>query len=557
MFKRSLCWFIVYLAGFVLLVGGGGLVKADSDLMGIYVSESSIQIVSVSMMDSEVMSVRVMSPADELVVDREVSGSSFTWGPGAGDPDGLYRYEAQVVDYSAAENADRQKNEPSARIVSRISGTFSVEDGMILVPEESSSEETGRVFERQSFWQNATEALTQLSALILETLVPSVYAADLEASGPMPFLRFDDTDTAQNPDWHFAGYGDEYGGFLRIFEDGTELVLDIQSSVNNTNSFVVDDSGDIHFANDGMFFDRSSQRLGIGTITPAYDLHVASGGQIFMDLGGAGTVTDWWINPGGIGLWFRNQGSYPFRIDNGSPSDSLVVAWTGNVGVGTGTPVEAVDVYRTTAASRFQLTSVTNTANEAPQFVQRRARLGPSAVQSADNLGLISFRGYNGSTYSGSRAIITALAAQNWSASGNGTRLLFGTTPIGSTSPNTVMEITHDSKVKINGIVLNVPDYVFEDDYKLMPLDDLMAYVKKEKRLPNIFSAADVKSEGLDLGGSQMAILEKVEELTLYTLKQHEQLKQQAKKISVLQDENNKLREQLEARLQALEELVK
>ena len=55
MFKRSLTWFIVCLIGFVLLIGGGKLVKADSYGLDVYLSGSSIQIVSVSLLDSEVI----------------------------------------------------------------------------------------------------------------------------------------------------------------------------------------------------------------------------------------------------------------------------------------------------------------------------------------------------------------------------------------------------------------------------------------------------------------------------------------------------------------------
>jgi hypothetical protein len=111
------------------------------------------------------------------------------------------------------------------------------------------------------------------------------------------------------------------------------------------------------------------------------------------------------------------------------------------------------------------------------------------------------------------------------------------------------MRITHDGRVVINGTDLNVPDYVFEDSYDLMPLDELQEYVNKEKRLPNVAGEGEVTSEGLDLGGTQMALLEKVEELTLYTLKQHEQLKEQ----------NEKLKEQkreLEERIERLESAI-
>jgi hypothetical protein len=200
-----------------------------------------------------------------------------------------------------------------------------------------------------------------------------------------------------------------------------------------------------------------------------------------------------------------------------------------NVGMGTTTPVEAVDVERSAAAARFQLTSFTATASEAPQFIQRRARgtrLAPTAVQNNDNLGLFSFRGYNGSSMGGSRATITAQAAGNFTVSSTPTRLIFATTPVGQTVPQQVLVITPDGKVQVNGQNLTVPDYVFEDDYALMTLEELQAFIDANGHLPGVASAQQVNEEGLDLAGSQMGLLQKVEELTLYTLQQQSRIKQ-------------------------------
>ena len=222
---------------------------------------------------------------------------------------------------------------------------------------------------------------------------------------------------------------------------------------------------------------------------------------------------------------------------------------SGDVGIGTLTPAEAVDVVRSAAASRFQLTSFTSTGNEAAQFVQRRAAGtsgSPTAVLSGNNLGLISFRGYTGSVFSGTKAGITVKATEAWSGSANGTRMLFQTTQNGTTGLNTVMEITHDGKVKVNGTTLNVPDYVFEDDYQLMALDDLSAYIRENKHLPGVASADEVNSGGLDLAGAQLSVLEKVEELTLYTLQQQEELKALKAENASLKQRNASLGDRME-----------
>jgi hypothetical protein len=47
-----------------------------------------------------------------------------------------------------------------------------------------------------------------------------------------------------------------------------------------------------------------------------------------------------------------------------------------------------------------------------------------------------------------------------------------------------------------------------------------LKYVQSEKHLPSIPSAADIKEKGLNLGEFQMKLLQKIEELTLYTMEQ-------------------------------------
>jgi hypothetical protein len=63
-----------------------------------------------------------------------------------------------------------------------------------------------------------------------------------------------------------------------------------------------------------------------------------------------------------------------------------------------------------------------------------------------------------------------------------------------------------------------VPDYVFEPDYQLMPLAELKAYLTTNKHLPGIPSATEMGTEGQNVSDLQLKLLEKIEELTLYTL---------------------------------------
>jgi hypothetical protein len=89
-------------------------------------------------------------------------------------------------------------------------------------------------------------------------------------------------------------------------------------------------------------------------------------------------------------------------------------------------------------------------------------------------------------------------------------------------------DVTCDT-VRCNGVVMNgwtldAPDYVFEPGYNLRPLAELEQHVKQHKHLPDVPSAAQIKQNGLDVAQMNMALLKKVEELTLYVIQQQKQI---------------------------------
>jgi hypothetical protein len=61
-------------------------------------------------------------------------------------------------------------------------------------------------------------------------------------------------------------------------------------------------------------------------------------------------------------------------------------------------------------------------------------------------------------------------------------------------------------------------DYVFAKNYNLLPLAEVEAFIAKNKHLPNVPSAAQVKEEGINVGDMARIQQEKIEELTLYII---------------------------------------
>lgn len=100
------------------------------------------------------------------------------------------------------------------------------------------------------------------------------------------------------------------------------------------------------------------------------------------------------------------------------------------------------------------------------------------------------------------------------------------------------------------------PDYVFKPDYDLMPLKEVKSFITENGHLPNVPSAEIVESEGVNLGETARITMEKVEELTLYTIQQQEQLDEQKSVIEAQQEVLKEQSELIEAQKKALEELM-
>lgn len=81
--------------------------------------------------------------------------------------------------------------------------------------------------------------------------------------------------------------------------------------------------------------------------------------------------------------------------------------------------------------------------------------------------------------------------------------------------------LTDEVRVTLNS---TWADYVFADDYNLKPLSEVEAFITKNKHLPNVPSAAEVKEDGIALGDMSRIQQEKIEELTLYIIAQNKRI---------------------------------
>ena len=116
---------------------------------------------------------------------------------------------------------------------------------------------------------------------------------------------------------------------------------------------------------------------------------------------------------------------------------------------------------------------------------------------------------------------------------------------IGTSFPDELLTVkgkihTQEVLVDLEGAV--APDYVFENyfngfsqampEYRLISLEELESFLKENHHLPNVPSAETMETEGISLKEMNLLLLQKIEELTLYTLQQQKEIDVLKEKVS-------------------------
>ncbi len=114
--------------------------------------------------------------------------------------------------------------------------------------------------------------------------------------------------------------------------------------------------------------------------------------------------------------------------------------------------------------------------------------------------------------------------------------------------------ITEEIKVQLQQ---NWPDYVFKNDYKLPTLKEVENHILEKGHLKGIPSAKTVEENGFFLGEMDSKLLQKIEELTLYTIAQEKSIKNQSAKLEKLEKENESLKDLNAKFLEVLQRLEK
>ena len=217
----------------------------------------------------------------------------------------------------------------------------------------------------------------------------------------------------------------------------------------------------------------------------------------------------------------------------GSPDSDLLV--TGNTGIGTSAPTEKLHVN---GLIRIPLASTED--NNSPGIVAFSNDDFLYDDQYINHYGF-GFHGYQDGTTSfanPANSYMSGYFGVDFFTSGQNRMRISrdGIVSIGTANRQVGYKLAVNGNIKAKEIRVETgwSDFVFESDYNLPTLKDVEQHIKEKGHLQDIPSAEDVAEHGIFLGEMDSKLLQKIEELTLYTIDQE-------KRIEHLESKNEKL----------------
>jgi hypothetical protein len=247
-----------------------------------------------------------------------------------------------------------------------------------------------------------------------------------------------------------------------------------------------------------------------------------------------------------------------FEVFNGSSGSLFRVQDVGRIGINSTTPTASLEVKSVNSAHNpLRVVSVFNTTKLIVRNDARHVIIGgEDAINNAaltvnetnNNGGIELLSTYGNSNQVYNQIFFTKFSGGNRHFIGddnsNG-RLVIdpgvgagatdilqikGKTIIGNAAPTgtyNTYQLGVDGDIVAKKVIVqtgNWADYVFDDNYNLATLDEVAAFIKENKHLPEIPSEKEILANGIDTGEMNRLLLQKVEELTLYLIEMKKEI---------------------------------
>ena len=239
---------------------------------------------------------------------------------------------------------------------------------------------------------------------------------------------------------------------------------------------------------------NTGTNVGIGTSTPNNKLQIGtfSSGSISgndIAIGNGIQAMSFYQSATNSGWYTTNN----FALLSG-------VGGTGNVGIGTGTPLARLHI-----AGNAKIDG-NNTLEFGAGVPGKEVSAGKIGYQSFGTFTALDIVGAG----TGANRKIKFWNEGGASFSGN----------VGIGTDNPTFKLSVLGTIRSTEVVVETgwADYVFDNAYQLPLLSDVEKFIQENKHLPGIPSAAEIEKNGLQLGDTQKKMMEKIEELTLYVI---------------------------------------
>jgi hypothetical protein len=310
------------------------------------------------------------------------------------------------------------------------------------------------------------------------------------------------------------------------FASGRMWTIMAGSGTPNTHFRIFDSTAAV----DRLNIDESG-RVGIGTVSPGYQLDVQQG-QVNSSGGyciAGSCITSW---PSATANTWTSAQTFNGTTTFTTSANFVNGTWSssGNVGIGTTSP-----------GSASFLTPASGYTTALDVMGPIRAQSGIVSFETANptgdptNYGAVLYNKQGvGPTMSG--YMFTVRTGNSGAPTTERLRVdQNGNVGVGTTAPQHMLHVAGVIGAEEVIVSATGADYVFEPDYHLSSLDEVATYIKKNHRLPGVPSAAETQSKGLSLGEMQLKLLAKIEELTLHMIQAEERNRELQERIARLE----------------------